>query len=227
MVQSALQSGPPGYGGCIGIVSKLTDTTSYGRRVGEVIAAHTERIEAQCYVLYAAPPLGALLRIGAPAVYAVTRAVWHTPLDPSRPLAVRGAGLETEDEIYAANPQLKSMLTTRFAATIVGCEYQYGYGGSPQIRAGLPDAPPPLHSFVWQCDNGAATALASQPQFYRLLLAEATVASDLALAALLKQAGSASGGDQCGFLVRAARILAAELAQDTPRLHTILGELAG
>ena len=232
MVQSALQPGPPGYGGCIGIVSKLTDTTSYGQRVGEVIAAHTERIEAQCYLLYAAPPLGALLRVGAPAVYAVTRAVWHAPLDPSRPLAVRGAGLETEDEIYAANPQLASMLTTRFAATIVGYGYGggVGYDGGPPLRAGLPDAPPPLHSFVWQCDGGdaAALALAAQPQFYRLLLAEGTVAADLALAALLRQAGaSGAGRERQGFLVRAGRMLAAELAQDTPRLHTILGELAG
>ena len=213
------------------MASNLTDATPYGPRVGEVIAAHTERIEAQCYQLYAAPPLGALLRIGAPAVYAVTRAVWHVPLDPSRPLAVRGAGLETEDEIYAANPQLASMLVTRFAATIVGCEYSIGYAGGPQIRAGLPDAPPPLHSFVWQCDGGdaAALALAAQPQFYRLLLAEGTVAADLALAALLRQAGAASGagGERQGFLVRAGRMLAAELAQDTPRLHTILGELAG
>ena len=210
------------------MASKLTDAAPYGQRVGEVIAAHTERIEAQCYVLYAAPPLGALLRIGAPPVYAVTRAVWHAPLDPTRPLAVRGAGLETEAEIYAANPQLESMLTTRFAAAIVGYEYNnsIGYGGGPQIRAGLPDAPPPLHSFVWQCDSSPATALASQPQFYRLLLAEGTVAADLALAALLRQAG-ASSDDRRGFLVRAGRMLAAELAQDTPRLHTILGELAG
>ena len=203
--------------------------------------AHTERIEAQCYELHAAPPLGALLRIGNPPVYAVTRAIWHAPLDPGRPLAARGAGLETEAEIYAGNPQLAAMLATRFAATIVG--YGYGVGSAvgsigssrmPQIRAGLPDAPPPLHSFVFQSDAGAAAALASQPQFYRLLLAEATVASDLALAALLRQAGPSdpsgasgrSGSDRQAFLLRAARLLASELAQDTPRLHTILGELA-
>ena len=215
------------------------DATLHGRRVGEVIMAHTERIEAQCYELHAAPPLGALLRIGNPPVYAVTRAVWHAPLDPGRPLAARGAGLETEAEIYAGNPQLAAMLATRFAATIVG--YGYGVGSAvgsigssrgPQIRAGLPDAPPPLHSFVFQSDAGAAAALASQPQFYRLLLAEATVASDLALAALLRQAGPSdpsgrSSGERQAFLVRAARLLASELAQDTPRLHTILGELAG
>ena len=198
--------------------------------------AHTERIEAQCYELHAAPPLGALLRIGNPPVYAVTRAVWHAPLDPGRPLAARGAMLETEAEIYAGNPQLAAMLATRFAATIVG--YGYGVGSTvgsskrPQIRAGLPDAPPHLHSFVFQSDASAAAALASQPQFYRLLLAEATVASDLALAALLRQSGpsdpsGASGGERQAFLLRAARLLATELAQDTPRLHTILGELAG
>ena len=199
----------------------MDDAAPYGlRRVGEVIAAHTERIEAQCYELHQAPPLGALLRIGeAPPVYGVARAVRHEPLDPGRPLAVRGAALETEDAIYAGNPQLASMLATRFAAVIVG------YGVGAEIRAGLPDAPPHLHSFVFPGAPAEAAILAGQPQFYKLLLAEATVASDLALAALLKRAGPASG-DRRGFLVRAGRMLAAELSRDTPRLHTILREIA-
>ena len=198
----------------------MTDDTAYGLRVGEVIAAHTERIEAQCYELHHAPPLGALLRIGdAPPVYGVTRAVRHEPLDPSRPLAVRGAALATEDAIYADNPQLSSMLATRFAAVIVG------YGVGAEIRAGLPDAPPHLHSFVFPGTPADAATLAGQPQFYKLLLAEATVASDLALAALLKRAGPAAG-DRRRFLVQAGRMLASELARDTPRLHTILSEIA-
>ena len=50
----------------------------------------------------------------------VVRDIWHEPLDPSRPLAARGADLETEEEIYAQNPQLLSVLTTRFTATVTG-----------------------------------------------------------------------------------------------------------
>ena len=44
-----------------------------GRRVGEVTAAQTERVMAQCYERHGAPPLGALVRVGAPGVYAFGR----------------------------------------------------------------------------------------------------------------------------------------------------------
>ena len=64
----------------------MTDTKT-GQRVDEVEVSHSQRIEAQCYELHHAPPLGALLRVGSPPVYAVVREIWHEPLDPSRPLA--------------------------------------------------------------------------------------------------------------------------------------------
>ena len=68
----------------------MTDI-AVGQRVGEVMMSHSQRIEAQCYELHNAPPLGALLRIGSPPVYAVVREIWNEPLDPSRPLAPRGS----------------------------------------------------------------------------------------------------------------------------------------
>ena len=66
----------------------MTDALLSGR-VGEVTASHTERVAAQCYRLHAAPPLGALVRIGVPPVYGVVREIRHEPLDPGRPLAPR------------------------------------------------------------------------------------------------------------------------------------------
>ena len=113
-----------------------------GQRVGEVTASQTQRVEAQCYRPYAAPPLGSLVRIGSPAVYAVALDIRHEPLDPTRPLTPRGADLETEDELYAANPQLSAILTTRFTAAIVG------YRDGAAIRAGLPSLPPELSEFL-------------------------------------------------------------------------------
>ena len=192
------------------------------QRVGEVMVAHTERVEAQCYAGGEAPPLGALLRIGAPPVYAVVRSVWNEPLDPGRPLAPRGGELESEDEIYAANPQLKAMLATRFAATVVGCRQ----GGS--IRRTLPARPPDLHAFVFLCAAGETAEFAGELGWLRLLLADRAPAADAALAAFLRRAAAADAyaADRGGFLRRAGRILATELAGEPQRLQAILRELA-
>ena len=211
-----------------------------GRRVGEVTAAQTERVTAQCYERHGAPPLGALVRVGAPGVYAVVREVRHEAIDPGRPLAPRGAGLETEDEIYAANPQLATMLTARFAAVIVGYR---GAGG--RLRRGLPPLPPQLHAFVFLCDGAETAEFAGDLHWLRLLLAERTPGGDAALAGFLRRAAAAvaaesgdgpGGGSRgglgagdgagAGFLRRAGRILAAELAGEPQRLQAALRELA-
>ena len=195
----------------------MTDTQA-GRRVGEVTLSHTERVEAQCYQLHSAPPLGSLLRIGSPPVYAVVREIRNEPLDPSRPLAPRGVGLESEDELYAANPQLSAMLTTRFTATIVG--YRNGF----TIRQGLPAQPPNLHAFVFFCDAGETAEFASELGCLRLLLADRSPGADSALAGFLRlAAGAASDGR--GFLLRAGRTLAAELSNEPQRLQAMLREM--
>ena len=189
-----------------------------GQRVGEVTVSHSQRIEAQCYELHDAPPLGALLRVGSPPVYAVVREIRREPLDPSRPLAPRGAGLESEDEIYAANPQLSAMLTTRFAATVVG----YGDGSATQY--GLPAQPPNLHAFVFTCDAAEMAAFASELGWLRLFLSDGSPAADSALAGFLRQS-SAGMVDRQRFLLRAGRTLAAELPRDPQRLQAILREM--
>ncbi len=190
------------------------------RRVGEVIVSHTERVEVQCYELHSPPSLGSLLRIGSPPVYAVVREIWHEPLDPSRPLTTRGADLETEDEVYANNPQLAAVLTTRFAATVVG--YSDGTAG---IRPGVPPTPPNLHAFVFRCDAPEMASLAGQPGSVRLLVADGSVAGDLAFLAFLRRAADGVA-DRRGFLISAGRMLATELSGQSQRLHALLREMA-
>lgn len=196
----------------------MTDSIT-GQRVGEVMTSHTQRIEAQCYQLHAAPPLGALLRVGSPPVYAVVREIWNEPLDPTRPLAPRGAALESEEEIYAANPQLSAMLATRFAASIVG--YQDG----TTVKYGLPEQPPNLHAFVFACDAAETWEFARDLGWLRLLLSDASAAADSALAGFLRRSAQAAA-DRRGFLLRAGRSLAAELSADPMRLQAVLREVA-
>ena len=189
-----------------------------GQRVGEVMASHTQRIEAQCYRLHAAPPLGALLRVGEPPTYAVVREIWHEPLDPTRPLAPRGEALESEDEIYAANPQLRAMLTTRFAAVVVGS------GAGTDRRPGLPDQPPGLHSFVFLCDRDELASFASDLRWLRLMLADRTPAGDAALALFLRRAAD-SVDDRRGFLQQAGKAVAVELFSEPLRMQGLLREV--
>ena len=191
-----------------------------GQRVGEVTASQSQRVEAQCYQAHAAPPLGSLVRIGSPPVYAVALDVRHEPLDPTRPLTPRGADLETEDEVYAANPQLSAILTTRFTAAIVG--YRDGAG----IRAGLPSLPPDLHSFVFLCDAGDLTVFGNDFGWLRLGLEERSPASDTAIANLLRQAAHSST-DSRRFLLGAGKALATELSGEPLRMRALLREVGG
>lgn len=191
-----------------------------GQRVGEVTAAQTQRVEAQCYRTNATPPLGSLVRIGSPPVYAVVVDIRHEPLDPTRPLAPRGEELETEDELYAANPQLSSILTTRFTAVIVG------FRDGAAIRGGLPNLPPDLHSFVFLCDAADLTGFGGDFGWLRLLLEDRSPASDTAIANLLRQTAAART-DSRNFLLGAGKALAAELFAEPSRMRALLHEVGG
>ena len=189
-----------------------------GQRVAEVMVSHSQRIEAQCYDPFVAPPLGALLRVGSPPVYVVVREIWREPLDPSRPLAPRGVALESEDEIYAANPQLPAMLTTRFAGAVVG------YGDGTMVRRHPPELPPNLHAFVFACDEAEMVAFANDLSWLRRFLADGSPAGDSALTGFVRQA-AARMPDHPGFLLRVGRALATVLPRDPLRLQAILREL--
>ena len=191
-----------------------------GQRVAEVTASQTQRVDAQCYRAHAAPPLGSLVRMGSPPIYAVVMEIRHEPLDPTRPLAPRGADLETEDELYAANPQLSAILATRFTAAIVG------YRDDDGIRAGLPSLPPDLHSFVFLCDAGDVAGFGGDFGWLKLLLEVRSPASDTAIAKLLRQA-SVSRTDSRSFLVGAGKALAAELSREPQRMRALLREVGG
>ena len=189
-----------------------------GQRVAEVTASHSQRVEAQCYTAHAAPPLGSLVRIGSPPIYAVVVEVRHEPLDPTRPLAPRGADLETEEELYASNPQLAAVLATRFSATIVG--YQEGSA----VCVGLPSLPPQLHSFVFVSDAADLARVAADFGWLRMLLEDRSPVSDAAISNLLRQAAN-HRNDSRNFLLGAGKALAEELSGDPHRMRSLLREV--
>ena len=198
-------------------------------KLAEVIAATSTAFTAQCYRLYEAPPLGALVRAGETAcVYGVVCNVATGPLDPGRRVLPRGEAEESEDEVYRENPQLEHLLATTLEAVIVG----YDAGGD--ATHGLPPLPPRVHAFVSVCSPEETARFAGRFDFLRLLLRAPFSAADEVVAACLRQAGAArraraaSGGAATtdrAYLLQAGRFLAAELGGDTHRLTTLLKAL--
>ncbi|MDP6549400.1 MAG: hypothetical protein QF659_04950 [Dehalococcoidia bacterium] len=189
------------------------------RRVGEVVAAASTSFFAQCYQLYGAPALGSFVRTGSPWVYEVVCRVSTEPLDPSRPVLARGESASSEEEVFRDNPQLARLLTTRFDALIAG--HQAG----DECRHFLPPLPPPVHSFVYACSPAEMARFTDRLDFIYLLLNSGAPVVDEVVGACLRAAAGAQP-DGAGFLVRAGRALASELAGDVPQLNSILRRVA-
>ena len=194
---------------------------SFTGRVGEVTEGDSAVFAAQCYGLYGAPPLGALVRAGTPAIYGVVQRVWTEPLDPSRPVLARGQDAESVEEVYREHPQLERLLTTRLAALIVGYSEEDGV-----VRQGLPPWPPRIHCFVHGCGSEEGARFMERLDFLRLLLNSGSpLAEEVTAACLRRAAGMAA--DRDGFMRRAGRALAAELAGEAARLSAIMRRVTG
>ena len=186
-------------------------------RIGEVVEADSITLTVQCYRLYGSPPLGAIVRAGDAAVYAVVTEVRTEGLDPSRPVTARGEAEATEEDVYLNNPQLAQLLTTRFKTVVIG--YQSDTG----VAVGLPPLPPKVHSFVGPCPADTVEELTWSGAFLRLLLDAA--APDEVIAACVRLAGGMVGDGQ-GLRVRSAKTLALELVGQVPRLNAMMRRLA-
>lgn len=188
-------------------------------RLGEVVEASSAGFTVQCYDLYGAPALGALVRTGGDTpVYGVVTNVATSSMDPARRPVARGQDEADEEAVYRSNPQLAALLRTDFQATIVG------YGDGEQLRRYLPSQPPRIHAFVQSCAPSEVRAFTERLDFLSLLLAGAVPLADEVVAAFLRQAASAHEDPQA-FLVTAGRQVARLLSRDLQRLNSLLGRL--
>jgi len=185
------------------------------RRIGEVIESNTFEVVAQCYELYDSPPLGSLISIGSPPIYAAVKLITTQPLDPSRPILARGENATTEDEVYQDNPQIPRLLTTRFEGLLIG--HQQNEIDNPY----LPPLPPRVHSFVYTCGEDVISRITSDLTFLRLIVSQIERVSDDVIGAFIRMANTCQSRDE-EFLLKAGRVLAQELSGDFPRLNSIL-----
>jgi hypothetical protein len=186
-------------------------------KIAEVIEAETTRFTAQCYDLYALPPLGSLVRTGDN--YGIVCHAETSSLEPGRKPLARGKDEATEAAVYESSPQLTKLLRSEFAAVAVGCQ------DGETIRHYLPPQPARIHAFVYLCPNEEMREFSRSFGFLDILVnAALTVPTEELIASSLRRM-SAAHEDPQAFLVAAGRELAALLSGQYDRLKTILGRL--
>ncbi len=186
-------------------------------KFGEVVEASVDSVTGQCHTLYGAPPLGTLVRVGA-SLFAVVDGVSTAALDPGRRVIARGAGLESESDVYAENPQLERLLRTDVTLTVVGHEE----GG--RYFQHLPPLPPRIHTFLYSCSGAEVRGFMERSDWTALVLASALPTADDVLAAALREAAR-HFDDPRAFLIQACRTIASQLPTDAARLAAIMRRL--
>lgn len=194
--------------------------TATTTRLGEVIEGSTTEFRTHCYDLYAAPPLGSLVRCGdGDSAYGIVCNVATQSMDPSRHAIPRGRDSEDEEDVYLSNPQLTRLLYTQFQAVIVG------YEDGPGIQRYLPPFPPRIHSFVYDCSTEEVRTFSESLDFLPILLSPSINAQDDVIASFLRIAG-ACHVDSNVFLVNAGKTLATLMAGQLPRLNNVLRRIS-
>lgn len=146
-------------------------------------------------------------------VYAVVHNATTGAPDSSR---LPRAYWKDEDQLLAEQPQLCEWgLVTRFQAIIVG---HTSNGGIYQF---LPPVPPKIHARVYQCTGDEICRLTSRVDFLRTLVNFHNAPTEEVVAACLREAYNARGGD-FDFLVSAGKELAGLLKNDYDRLQAIM-----
>lgn len=202
------------------IMNQVNGSTATTTRLGEVIEGSTIEYRTHCYDLYAAPPLGSLVRCGdGNAVYGIVCDVSTQSIDPSRHAIPRGRDSQDEEDVYLNNPQLMRLLYTQFQAVIVG------FKDDESTRRYLPPFPPRIHSFVYDCDDAEIRAFSESLDFLPVLLSAPINAQDDVIASFLRIAGSCHE-DSNDFLVNAGKTLATLMAGQLPRLNNVLRRIS-
>jgi hypothetical protein len=190
-------------------------------KIGEVIEARTGLFTAQCYQLHEAPPLGALVktREGNCEIYAVAAEATTRSLDPGRRVIARGEHEETEEAVFASNPQLARLLVTEFTAIVIGHHLENS------VRHYLPPRPARIHAFVRYCSADEAREFASSFDFLDLISsAPREFPVDEVIAASLRKLAQVQPNPQ-EFLVDAGRYLTILFAEEIQRINSILRKL--
>jgi hypothetical protein len=187
--------------------------------IGQIVRADIASFRAGSFQIHETPPLGALVKAGAPSgvdegsIYAVVCDARTESLEGRQPVPHPPPEANLES-FLDSNPHLRHLLRTSFDAVVVG----HGDGGT--LRHYLPPAPASIFAPVRPCAPEEVARFTQSLDFLKPLLSSATNA-DEATAACLRLA-SAAHPDRRKFLVDAGKELARLLADRPDRLPAIL-----
>ena len=187
-------------------------------RIGEVVETSTTHFIAQSYEVDRPPSFGSLVMAaqGDTHVFGVVARAETSSIEPGRIAVARGQQAASYEEVIQQNPQLRVLFRTLFTAQVVGFRNDAG------LHHYLPPQPAPVHAFVYSCDPEEVIALTESLGFLvTLASAQGLEPREELLAALVRQAGLARGGDR-DFLVRAGRELSLLLAGEPNQLKAVL-----
>ncbi len=199
----------------------FTQSATDINKIGEVIEARTDQLLAQCYRLHEAPPLGSLIktREGSIEIYGIVAGASTHALDSGRRIIARGEHEETDEAVFAANPQLARLLVTDFTAIVAG------HKSDGTVRHYLPPRPARIHAFVHTCLADEARQFAASLDFIDLIAAaRRDFAVDEVVAACLRRLAAVQTDPQ-DFLVRAGKHLTVLMSEEFQRLNSILKRL--
>jgi hypothetical protein len=153
----------------------------------------------------------------SPAIYAVVHQAATTPVDTSKRLR---AFWKDEEQLKEEQPELEEwLLVTGFRAVIIG------YSANGTIYQFLPPQPPKILSGVHPCTSEEIKLITSRMDFLRTLANSRSAPPDEVVAACIREANAARGGDM-DFLVAAGKELANLMRDDYDRLQAIMRRVA-
>lgn len=167
--------------------------------IGEVVWSSTARFRALAREVFEPPPFGSFVRVDSAAgrVFGVVARVETASFDQRRAIAF---GMSWED-LVREQPQLVELLQTEFEVAVIAC------GGNGSLHHYLPPYPPRVHEFVSPCDPTEVAALTDSLEFIRTLSTLDAVPVHELVAAAIREASLARGGDPA-FVAEAARAVA-------------------
>lgn len=196
--------------------------------IGEVLSASITGLVAECWqkedlqavrTTGGKPRFGSYLTIDSSenvlSIFAVVFDVITGPQDNLHKPAALGM---TREQLKLEQPQIFALLKTEIHAAIIG----YSIDGA--CCSGLPPHPPQVHDFVRPSSQEEIIGMTTNLDFVRLVARVPSVPSDELIAACIKEACAARGGDY-DFLVEAGQSLAHTFRDDYDRLSSVLRKI--
>lgn len=186
--------------------------------IGEVTSASTTSFRAVAVEVFTPPAFGSFVRVDGEhgRVFGVVARIETASFDQHRRAIAFGLPW---DRLVREQPQLMELLQTEFEVAVVG------YAGNGTLHHYLPPYPPRVHEFVSVCDPTEVAALTDSTEFIRSLANVELAPSHELIAAAIRQASLARGGDPA-FVAEAARAVADLFKDDYDIATAIVRRLA-